>query len=281
MRVCSIEGCNRDVHARGLCHRHYTAARRAGAFGATHARQEKRRGPRLSIKHKTVLAIPDLHLPWCHPDTFRFLEAVAAEYETDTVVQLGDLVDNHSVSFHRSDPDGLSPGMELVHARESIQRLAALFPEVIVLEGNHDLRFLRKAFEYGLPKASIVAFKELFHLPDLWQVTYDIIIDGVLYTHGTGYSGKYASGRIAAEAQRSVVHGHIHVYPGLVWLNSRYRGDIFGMNCGCLIDQAAYPFGYARDRKAGVGLGCGVVKDGIPHFIPMLLDSDGSWTGRI
>ncbi len=281
MKRCGIEGCKRNVHARGLCHKHYTRARRNGAFGLQECKREEVTKPWIGISHKTVLAIPDLHLPWCHPDTLRFLEAVAEKYAPDVIIQLGDLVDNHSVSFHKADPDGFSPGMELVHARESIQGLARLFPEVIVLEGNHDLRFLRKAFEYGLPKASIVAFKELFHLPDLWQVTYDIIIDGVLYTHGTGYSGKYASGRIAAEAQRSVVHGHIHVYPGLVWLNSRYRGDLFGMNCGCLIDQQAYPFGYARDKKAGVGLGCGVVKDGIPYFIPMLLNSDGKWTGRV
>ncbi len=33
-RLCEIEGCDRDHRARGLCRRHYTAARRAGEFGA-------------------------------------------------------------------------------------------------------------------------------------------------------------------------------------------------------------------------------------------------------
>lgn len=281
MRVCHVDGCKNPVHGRGLCVSHYAKAWRAGAFGAALARKEKRRVRGLTSKHRVVMAIPDLHLPFTHPDAFDFLAAVAGVYRPDVVVQLGDLVDNHSVSFHKSDPDGLSPGMELVKTREEVAKLATIFPELIVLEGNHDLRFLRRAFEFGLPKASIVAFKELFHLPDAWDVRYDVIIDEVLYTHGTGYSGKYASGRMAAEAQRSVVHGHIHVYPGVIWLNSRYRGDIFGMNCGCLINQEDYAFSYSRDRKAGVGLGCGVVVDGVPHFIPMRLNAKRRWIGRV
>lgn len=67
--------------------------------------------------HRSVLVIPDTHAPYEHPDTLEFLAAVAARYRPDTVVHLGDEADKHALSFHDSDPNLDSAGMELEKAR--------------------------------------------------------------------------------------------------------------------------------------------------------------------
>jgi len=56
---------------------------------------------------------------------------------------------------------------------------------------------------------------------------------------------------------------------------------LFGMNAGCLIDSKSYAFEYGKAFKPGVKLGCGLVLDGHPMLIPMLLDADDRWTGKL
>ena len=60
-----------------------------------------------------VLAIPDLHCPFQHPDAFRFLRAVKNKYKPNQVVCLGDEIDAHALGRWTTDADGYSPGHEL------------------------------------------------------------------------------------------------------------------------------------------------------------------------
>jgi hypothetical protein len=52
---------------------------------------------------------------------------------------------------------------------------------------------------------------------------------------------------------------------------------IFGMNVGCLVDMKTVAFKYAKKFKFKPTLGLGVITEGVPQFIPMLLTKSGRW----
>jgi hypothetical protein len=95
------------------------------------------------------------------------------------------------------------------------------------------------------------------------------IVDGVLYTHGTGVSGKNAALNLALQRRSSTVIGHVHSFAGVQYhCNSTSR--IFGMNAGSGIDIAAYSFNYGQDFPVRPVLGVGIVLNGKEaQFIPM------------
>ena len=64
-------------------------------------------------KAKSILVISDMHHPYSHPDTVPFLAACKKKFNPDQVVCIGDEVDFHSLSYHESNPDLDSSGVEL------------------------------------------------------------------------------------------------------------------------------------------------------------------------
>lgn len=228
-------------------------------------------------KHR-VLVIPDMHHPFCHQDTLSFLLAVQDKYNTDTVVCLGDEIDAHAFSKYPMDPDGYTAGKELSAAIETLQPFYKAFPNVLMCESNHTVRPWKKAFEAGLPQSFLPTYATIMKSPDgwIWQKRHEV--DGVIYIHGdSGKSGFTAHINYMKAFKRSVVIGHIHSFAGV-----NYEGEHFGMNTGCLIDIEAYCFKYARGMPINVNLGCGVVIDGKEaYFVPMQLDGEGRWTGRL
>ena len=233
----------------------------------------------LSIpKNATVLAVPDLHCPFQHQDSLAFLKAVRDKFKPDTVVILGDEADFHSFSRYIPDPDGLSPGKELAKAIEALTPFYIEFPEVYVCESNHTVRPLRKSWESGLPAAFLPTYAKMLNAPDGWNWRQYWVIDGVRYHHGDGgRSGQFAPAQYLKVFKQSHVHGHLHSHASVM-----YEGGYFGMNAGCLIDPMAFAFKYAKNAPVPVNLGCGIIKDGREgHFIPMLLDDDGRWRGKL
>ena len=80
--------------------------------------------------YKSVLVISDLHIPYHHPDAFKFLAALKKKYKPDLVVNIGDEIDQHSISFHNHHPDLKSPGDELRAARVYVKELEKIFPKM-------------------------------------------------------------------------------------------------------------------------------------------------------
>lgn len=225
-----------------------------------------------------VLVIPDTHHPFQHPDIIEFLQAVYKAGACDTVVHLGDEIDAHNFSRHMPDPDGMSPGHELSASIESLKPLYRAFPNVKVCESNHTVRPWKKGFEAGLPANFMPTYSQILNAPDGWKWADMWEIDGVLYFHGDkGKSGKYAHRNYIDAYHKSCVIGHIHAHAGVNW-----DGDLFGMNAGCLIDEKAYAFKYAKAYTGKVNLGCGLVFEGKEaYFIPMQTDTHGRWTGKL
>jgi len=231
----------------------------------------------------TVLVISDLQVPFQHKDAYDFLEEVANAYPITEVVCIGDEIDFHALSDYDPDPDGFSAGHELQRAIDNLAPLYEMFPEVKSCISNHTLRPFRRAYKCGIPKALMRGYQEFMQAPDDWAWRNYWVIDGVRYEHGHELGGGYGK-TVTANAPlkngRSTVFGHFHSYAGIQYVATP-EALLFGFNVGCLIDFKSYAFAYAQGTKSRPVLGCGVVDEGIPTFIPMLLNKKGRWVGRL
>jgi predicted phosphodiesterase len=210
-----------------------------------------------------VLVIGDLHAPFDLDKYLKHCKKMYKQFNCDTVVFIGDIIDNHYSSYHNTDPDGLGGGQELEYAIQRIQKYYKAFPKAYVCVGNHDRMAARKAFSGGLPKQWIKSYAEVLGTPN-WEFVTEVDIDGVLYIHGEGGTAKT---KMKAEMM-PVVQGHLHTQAYIEWLFSK-TGRIFGMQVGTGIDFAEYAFAYAKaGKKPAVSLG--IVLNGLyPFLIPM------------
>lgn len=215
-----------------------------------------------------VLAIGDVHAPFVHPNYLQFCYDTYTQNALDSVMFMGDVVDSHALSFYQHDPDGLSAGGELDAAKFCLREWILTFPSAKVCIGNHDCRHFRVAHKAGLPTRYLKDYKSVFGTPG-WNWKMEHIVDGVLYTHGTGVSGKNAALNLALQRRSSTVIGHVHSFTGVQYhCNSTSR--IFGMNAGSGIDIAAYSFNYGQDFPVRPVLGVGIVLNGKEaRFVPM------------
>jgi len=216
-----------------------------------------------------VLAIPDPHSPFTHPLAWKFVGQLKKQYKPDFIVFLGDVGDFYGVSRFVKDPDGPNPGKEVTLCEDGLQEAYRLFPNAKVCVGNHDTRIAKRAAEASIPACALHPISHIIGCPPGWEWADNHIIDGVLYTHGDGFSGKNAALSAAEVNRMSTVIGHIHAFAGIQY-TSNGRNQIFGMNCGCLIDLQAIAFAYGKHSKHKPVLGCGLVINGVPHFMPLV-----------
>lgn len=234
----------------------------------------------MKIKKQKVLAIGDLHIPFHHRDAFAFLKEVNRVHRPTMIINMGDLEDWHSLGSYDHDPDGLSAGFELMAIRDGVKPLFSLFPKMKICTSNHGARPWRAAFKFGIPSELIKSYKEILQMPDGWEIADSWEIDGVKYQHGEGFSGLTGAIKSALANMQSTVIGHIHSFAGIQYsANSKFL--IFGFNVGCLIDRHAYAFEYGKHLASKPILGVGLITEGIPTYIPMLLDEKGRWVGKL
>lgn len=210
---------------------------------------------------KNVLVIGDPHEPFCKDGYLEFCREMQEKYDCGTVIHIGDAVDNHAVSYHEKDVDGMSAGTEFNLAKQKMKRWYYTFPEVRVCIGNHDALPFRKIFTAGLPKEWLKSYEELLEAPKSWKWDFVHQHEGVIYQHGTGLSGEMASINAARENRQSTVIGHLHTVCNTRFLAS-YKDVIFGASVGCGIDHNKYAFAYGRENTRKPVLACTVVLEG-------------------
>jgi predicted phosphodiesterase len=220
---------------------------------------------------KNVLVIGDTHEPFCKEGYLEFCREMQEKYDCGTVVHIGDLVDNHAMSYHEHDPEGRSIGDEYRLALERSKRWYYTFPNVKICIGNHDALPFRKAFTSGLPSSWLKSYQEILQSPKTWEWDFIHEVNGVIYQHGTGMSGEMAAINAARENRQSTVIGHLHTVCNTRFLAS-FKDLIFGVTVGCGINHSAYAFAYGREQTRKPVVSCAVVLDGTtPINIPMKL----------
>ena len=232
------------------------------------------------MNHKKILVISDMHLPYQHKDSIKFLKEIKKEFRPDKIVNIGDLLDFHAIPMHDSNPDLYSAGMELDKAKEYIKVLEDIFPEVIEVDSNHSSLVYRRALKYGMSKQFLKPYGEFLGTRK-WKW-----IDDLTLTMSNGQRCFFTHGRSADVLKVSqtmgmnCVQGHYHTkFLISYWANP--DNLFFAMNVGCLINQKSMAFSYAKNFKTRFILGCGIILNGIPRLLPMVLDKNGNWIGEI
>ena len=212
--------------------------------------------------------IGDTQLPFTHPGYLAFVQDTFTSFRVNQIVHIGDVVDEHALSFYEHNPNGKSAEDESAQAKADVKKWTKAFPRARVCIGNHDARHYRTARRAGIPDRFIKGYKDVWETPRWdWQMEHDL--DGVLYEHGTGSSGKDAAFNRAVAQRCSVVMGHIHSFAGVKYHANPFS-RIFGLNVGCGLDIRLYAFEYAKMTVHRPVLGCGIVVDGdVGLFVPM------------
>lgn len=230
---------------------------------------------------KTILCISDLHAPYEHPDALDFLAALKKKYKPDLIVNMGDLGDFHGTSFHDSDADLYSAGDELEGLREFASKLEALFPKMFIISSNHGDLPLRKALHYGMPQAFIRPFNEIYGVGSGWTFIDDLTLKtannpDIFFAHAI----KKNALQVAQQRSQRFVCSHFHTD-----FEIRYYGNphelLWSMMCGCLIDKKSLAFRYDRLILNRPILGTGVIVNGYPRILPLVMDKKGRWIGKL
>lgn len=230
--------------------------------------------------HKRILVISDLHIPYHREDAFDFLKEIKKQYKPDTIINIGDELDMHALSFHDSNPDLPSAGHELSLAKEYIKELENIFPVMTLLDSNHSSLIYRRGIKHGIPRGFLRDYNDFLNVKK-WKWVEDLVLtlpngQRCLFTHGKAADVI----KVSQIHSMNCVQGHFH---------SKFRIDfwanpdqlLWGMQVGCLIRQKSMAFHYARNFKTKFVMGCGMIIDSIPKLMPMVLNKKGQWIGKL
>ena len=224
----------------------------------------------LRSKKVNRLVVGDVHLPYTHRNYLQHCIDVYNKYQCTEVSMTGDILDSHFSSFHSTSTESHGAKYELDMAIEQVKGWYEAFPNATITLGNHDLIIARKSEEAGIDKRFVRNLNEVLGCPD-WKFEEQFVHDNVLYTHGTGCSGKGIIKRVQNWGT-SMVQGHIHTQAFVDYTAS--LSDLrFGLQCPCGIDYKSFAYSYAKFHTAKPVLGCAVILDSgqLPIIEPMPL----------
>ena len=241
---------------------------------------------RINAVGRSCLIIGDLHIPFHHVDSWRWLSAIKKKYlnNRSIVLSIGDEVDGNQISMHDKDPDVLlSPSSELESCIETIHMkggLHELFPKLTILDSNHGSLVYRRAKKGGLPLHYLKELKDVYKTPK-WNWYDEVYLKtraGNIYVcHGRSS----VSGKLAGSLGCSTIQGHYHGKFGLTWYSNGSESR-FCCYTGCLIDEKNLAFNYGRLSIAKPILGSVLITDdGTPRLLRMTLDKNNRWDGKL
>lgn len=203
---------------------------------------------------ENVMVIGDIHPPYDSEEYLAFCKELHKKYKITHVIFAGDVTDQHSFSRFDKDPDMPGAADELDQATERLQRWYRAFTKADMCAGNHDLRYMKRAYGAGLPRRLIRSFQSVFGLYQ-WNIREAFIYDGIRYIHGEGGSAD----KRAQKDWISTVQGHEHPQAYVKWFQG-HNSLIFAMQVGCGIDAGALAFDYAKHHRRPI-LGVGIILD--------------------
>jgi predicted phosphodiesterase len=215
--------------------------------------------------------IGDTHLPYELDGYLDFCQETFDKWGVNRVIHVGDFVDNHSLSFHDSEPMLHNVTGEYESALERAQDWYEAFPEATLIMGNHDRIPARQLRKLGMePSIYMRPIEELLGMP--WDVVDQIEIDNVLYHHGETAGGINGFRKDCEQRMRCTVSGHNHSNAGIS-ATATDEQLVWGMAVGCGVNQKHMAFAYGKNFAKKPIIACGVVIDGEPHIELMDLGS--------
>ncbi len=228
-----------------------------------------------------ILCISDQHMPFEHLDMFDFLAAIKRKYKPTLIVNGGDEVDAHALSFHDSDSDLPSAGDELKLAITKIKRLEKMFPSMIILDSNHGSLALRRFKHHGIPMKYLADQHTIYGVSKKWQWVNDLTVtlpngQPAYFCHGMTKSGI----KLAAQRGTCVVQFHYHTDFRIDYIGNP-NSLLWSLQSGCLIDRKSMAFSYDKLNLNRPIIGTSMVIDSKPLLVPMVLNKSGRWTGKL
>ena len=231
-------------------------------------------------QYKSILVISDQHFPYAHPDIIPFLRKLRNALTPDYIVNIGDEVDSHALSFHDSDPDLPSAGDELKLARKQLKPLYEMFPKMSIVESNHGSMVYRKGKHFGIPADYLRSYRDILNAPKGWEWIDELVLQTpqgpVMFRHQFKKDPLIHAQQMAM----SIVQGHFHEDFDIQYVSSPHR-LLWAMTVGCLIDKKSLAFAYNKTNTKRPIIGVGHISNGLPTLIPMILDADGRWVGKL
>jgi hypothetical protein len=87
-------------------------------------------------------------------------------------------------------------------------------------------------------------------------------------------------GRLASQYGMSSIQGHFHEKAQITYISTPEK-LMFDMHVGCLADDKSLALGYNKINTRRPIVSIGLVINGIPQLLPMVLNSQGRWIGRL
>jgi len=157
------------------------------------------------------------------------------------VACLGDLINNHSANIYKKSPDVWYSGVgEIKLIRDRVKEWTRILPELILIKGNHDDWWMKKANDEGYPTMTQVPFETLFKIPETWycmdrHILKDLDIGPLALEHGTEFSGEVCLMNAVRENNMHTAIGHIHTRLGYRYYRTKH-GLRLGINCASLLN---------------------------------------------
>jgi len=183
--------------------------------------------------------------------------------------------------MHEHNPDLHSAGHELAESKKHVKELEKIFPKMVLVHSNHSSLVYRRALKYGMPKAYLKHYNEFLEVGNGWVWVDDHTItlsdnSRCFFTHGLSADVL----KVAQQYGMNTVQGHYHTKFSIGYY-SNPDALIWGMQVGCLIHQKSMAFDYAKNFKSRFIVGCGVIINGQPKLMPMVLKENGRWNGHV
>lgn len=226
-----------------------------------------------------ILCISDMHAPYNHPETQAFLLGLKRKYDPTRIICVGDEVDYHAMSFHDSDPDLPNAGDELELAIDELYPLYNIFPKMDLVDSNHGSMVYRKGKHHGIPRKFLRDYGDILRAPKGWKWHNDLLIrlprnQRLFVTHGVMKDGL----KLAQTMGCCSLQGHYHTEFNIKYSSSPAQ-LYWSMQIGCSIDDRSMAFAYNKTTSLRPIIGHGIIINGFPTLLPMLLKTGGEWTG--
>jgi len=210
---------------------------------------------------KSILAIPDVHVPYHDKKAWALMLRVVKAVKPDHVVIMGDFMDCYSVSSFPRNPARVSHlKAEFDASNRELDKLTELVDgRVTYLEGNHERRIARYVEQKACELHGMVSLWDGLFVADRgWRwVPYreHVIMGKLAFAHDIGHSGPRAVQQSLDAMGHNLVIGHTH-RAGIAYGGTVKGEHRVAMSCGWLGDVTKVDYMHrarTRDWQHGFG----------------------------